>query len=207
MATIQIYGVPPSPFTRSVRLAAREKGVDYELVPTMPGQVPMNPLGKIPAMKHGGFTLYESPAIARYIDRTFEGPPLWPVEAKAAALCDQWLSVVCDSVVHSALAGVIAPRFGIIPGTEESIAAGLKSTARIVGIIDKHLADHRFLAGEALTAADLFLVPIFFYFPEIEELKALGGASPNCLRWAREMGARPSVKATDPQFRGLKREE
>lgn len=169
----------------------------------MPGNVPMNPLGKIPAMKHGDFTLYESPAIVRYIDDTFDGPDLWPGDPKAAALCDQWLSVVCDSVVQSALAGVIAPCFGIIPGTEESIAAGLERTARIVGIIDKHLADHRFLAGEAVTAADLFLVPIFFYFPEIEELKALGGASPNCLRWAREMGARPSVKATDPQFKGL----
>ena len=69
MAAIQIYGVPPSPFTRATRLAAREKGVEYELVPTRPGETaPLNPLGKIPMMKHGDFTLYESPAIARYID-------------------------------------------------------------------------------------------------------------------------------------------
>jgi glutathione S-transferase len=206
MATIQIYGVPPSPFTRAARLAAREKGVDYELVPTPPGgTVPLNPLGKIPMMKHGDFTLYESPAIARYIDHTFDGPPLWPKDGKGASLCDQWLSVVCDSMVHSALAGVIAPRFGIIPGTEESIQAALTRSERVVGIFDKHLADHRFLAGEQVTAADLFLVPIFFYFPEIPELKALLEASPNCGRWVRDMGARPSVKATDPQFRGLNR--
>ena len=38
MAPIQIYGLPPSPFTRATRLAAREKGVDYELVPTRPGE-------------------------------------------------------------------------------------------------------------------------------------------------------------------------
>jgi hypothetical protein len=62
-------------------------------------------------------------------------------------------------MVQTALAGVIAPRFGII----------------------------------------------FFYFPEIAELKALAEASPNCGRWARDMGARPSIKATDPQFRGLNR--
>jgi glutathione S-transferase len=146
MATIQIYGVPPSPFTRATRLAAREKGVDYELVPTRPGETaPINPLGKIPAR-------------ARH---------------------------------HS--------------GTEEGIRVALKRSERVVGIFDKHLADHRFLAGEQVTAADLFLVPIFFYFPEIPELKALAEASPNCGRWARDMGARPSVKATDPQFRGLNR--
>ena len=38
MATIKIYGVPPSSFTRTVRLACHEKGVDYELVPMFPGQ-------------------------------------------------------------------------------------------------------------------------------------------------------------------------
>jgi glutathione S-transferase len=205
MATVEIHGVPPSPFTRAVRLACREKGVDYELVPTMPGNVPLNPFGKIPVMKHGDFTLCESQAIARYIDRTFTGPALWPSDSKAAARVDQWLSIVCDSVVHSALAGVIAPRFGIIPGTEDSIRAGLERTERVVGILDRHLETSRFLAGDSVTAADLFLVPIFFYFPEIPELKALGDASPNCMRWAREMGARASVKATDPQFRGLNR--
>ena len=206
MATLQIYGVPPSPFTRAARLACHEKGVDYELVSTPPGgTAPKNPLGKIPMMKHGDFTLFESQAIVRYVDHTFDGPLLWPKEAHAAALCDQWLSVVCDSMVQTALAGVIAPRFGILPGTEESIQGALKRSERVVGIFDKHLADHRFLAGEELTAADLFLVPIFFYFPAIPELKALGEASPNCGRWVREMGARPSVQATDPQFRGLNR--
>jgi glutathione S-transferase len=79
-------------------------------------------------------------------------------------------------MVQTALAGVIAPRFGIIPGTEEGIQAALKRSERVVGIFDKHLANHRFLAGEAMTAADLFLVPIFFYFPEIPELKALAEA-------------------------------
>jgi glutathione S-transferase len=60
MATIQIYGVPSSPFTRATRLAAREKGVDYELVPTRPGETaPLNPLGKMPMMKHGDFTPYD----------------------------------------------------------------------------------------------------------------------------------------------------
>jgi len=206
MATLQIFGVPPSPFTRAARLACHEKGVDYELVPTPPGATaPANPLGKIPMIKHGDFTLFESQAIVRYVDRTFEGPPLWPRQAPAAALCDQWLSVVLDSMVQTALAGVIAPRFGIIPATEESIQGALKRSAKVVDVFDKHLAGHRFLAGDQVTAADLFLVPILFYFPAIAELKALAETSPNCRRWMHDMGSRPSVQATDPQFRGLNR--
>ena len=35
MIAIKIHGVPPSTFTRAVRLACHEKGIDYELVPTM----------------------------------------------------------------------------------------------------------------------------------------------------------------------------
>ena len=47
-AAIKIHGVPPSPFTRAVRLCCREKGIDYELVPTRPGDVPGNPWARFP---------------------------------------------------------------------------------------------------------------------------------------------------------------
>src|SRR6185436_3109369 len=79
MASIRIYGVPPSTFTRAVRMGCHEKGIDYELVPTFPGTVePYNPLRKIPAMQHGELTLFESAAILRYLDNAFPGPKLWP---------------------------------------------------------------------------------------------------------------------------------
>ena len=52
MAKIKIHGVPPSTFTRTVRLACHEKAIDHELVPTMPSQVGLlNPFGKIPEFK------------------------------------------------------------------------------------------------------------------------------------------------------------
>ncbi len=97
MADIKIYGVPPSSFTRTVRLACHEKGIDYELVPMFPGQMgALNPFQKIPAITHGDLTLFESTAILRYFDRTFPGPKLWPVDSRQAALCDQYVSAVCD---------------------------------------------------------------------------------------------------------------
>ena len=51
MAAIKIYGVPPSTFTRTVLLACREKGIDYELVTMRPADIePLNPFRKMPAM-------------------------------------------------------------------------------------------------------------------------------------------------------------
>ena len=83
MVTLKIHGMPPSTFTRAVRMACHEKGIDYELVPTTPGDVrPLNPFSKIPAITHGDFTLYESAAILRYLDRTFAGPKLWPDDSR-----------------------------------------------------------------------------------------------------------------------------
>ena len=83
MTAIKIYGVPPSSFTRTVRLACHEKGIDYELVPTFPGRMgALNPFQKIPAIRHGDLTLYESTAILRYLDRTFPGTKLWPEESQ-----------------------------------------------------------------------------------------------------------------------------
>ena len=65
----RVHGVPPSTFTRTVLLACHEKGIDYELVPTMPGEIAaINPFRKIPAITHGDLVLFESdgdPALSR----------------------------------------------------------------------------------------------------------------------------------------------
>lgn len=199
MTKLKIHGMAQSTFTRAVRLACHEKGIDYELVTAMPSEMgAVNPFGKIPVMVHGDFTLYESPAIVRYLDRTFTGPKLWPDESRQAAICDQWISAVCDSLVGSAL-HYLAARFGFFALPPEMVARHLERTRALMPIFDRQLGRNRYLAGDHATAADLFLLPIFFYFPELPELKAIGEAAPNCMRWARDMGERPSVKATDPE--------
>jgi glutathione S-transferase len=96
-------------------MGCQEKGIDYELVPTFPSTVgPLNPFGKIPAMTHGELTLFESSAILRYLDGAFPGPKLWPADARAAALVDQWVAAACDSLLNSAQR-YMASRFNFLP--------------------------------------------------------------------------------------------
>jgi len=198
MVEIRIHGVPPSTFTRTVRLACHEKGIDHELVPTMPSEITaLNPFRKIPAITHGDIVLYESTAILRYFDRTFPGPKLWPDDSVGIARCDQWISAICDSLVNTALR-YMASRYGFLPVPAEMRQQYLDKTREVVPIFDRQLGHTRFLAGKGMTAADLFLAPVLFYFPDIPELKAIADAAPNCARWAREMAARPSVVATEP---------
>lgn len=199
MASIKIYGVPPSSFTRTVRLACHEKGIDYELVPTFPGQMgALNPFQKIPAITHGDMTLYESSAILRYFERTFPGPRLWPVDSRQAALCDQWVSAVCDSLVNSALR-YLANHFGFLPVPQEMADKYLAKAREVVPVFDRQLGHSRYLVGDSMTAADLYLAPMVFNFPAIPGLKEIGEASPNLARWMHDMSARPSMQATVPE--------
>jgi glutathione S-transferase len=199
MADIKIYGVPPSSFTRTARLACHEKGIDYELVPMFPGQMgALNPFQKIPAITHGDMTLYESTAILRYLDRTFPGPKLWPLDSRQAALCDQWVSAVNDSLVNSALR-FLANHFGFLPVPREMADIYLAKARDVVPVFDRQLSQTRFLVGDSATAADLFLAPIVYNFPAVPGLKEIGEGAPNLARWMREMSARPSMKATEPE--------
>lgn len=199
MADIKIYGVPPSTFTRTARLACHEKGIDYELVPMFPGQMgALNPFQKIPAIAHGDMTLFESTAILRYLDRTFPGPKLWPQDSRQAALCDQWVSAVNDSLVNSALR-FLANHYGFLPVPQEMADKYLAKSRDVVPVFERQLGQSRYLVGDSVTAADLFLAPIVFNFPAIPGLKEIGEASPNVARWMQDMSARPSMKATEPE--------
>ena len=200
MATIKIYGLPLSSYVRTARLACHEKGAAYELVPGMPGsaEVP-HPFGKIPYFTHGDLGLHETPAIVRYLDRSFGGTRLWPGDARGDALVDQWVGAVCDYLYGNAVPGVVLPTLGFRKSDEAHIAAAVQRTTEVVEVFDRTLASNRYLAGDTMSAADLFAVPILFMFPAIAPLQPLAARMTNIQRWAREMGARPSIAATDPQ--------
>ena len=196
MTAIKLYGVPPSTFTRAVRMGCHEKGIDYELVPTFPNTVgPLNPFGKIPAMTHGDLTLFESSAILRYLDGAFPGPKLWPADARAAAVVDQWMSAAGDSLLNSAQR-YLASRFNFLPVPAEMTKKYLDKTREVLPVFDRQLGKSKYLAGDSLTAADLAACPAFYYFPEIPELRAILDSQPNCRRWMDDIAKRPSYAAT-----------
>lgn len=82
----RLFGADYSVYVRIVRLVLAEKGIDYDLVPVdifaesgpPPGYLDRHPFGRIPAFEHEGFRLYETGAIARYIDEAFPGISLQP---------------------------------------------------------------------------------------------------------------------------------
>ena len=212
MSEITIIGFDISTFVRTTRMAAVEKGVSHELTPgplQSPGDLKeppflaLNPLGRMPVMQHGDFTLFETAAIVGYIDRAFEGPALIPADPKAAALTSQWMGALGTVFDQLMTRGYVIPNF--FPGTEDGkpdparIEAALPGVRRCFEILEAALADGPYFVGGALTAADLFLPPVLEHLSHLPESGALLAESPNTRRAFEAAKARPSYAATLPE--------
>src|SRR5690348_13907861 len=155
MATVEILGFPPSSFTRAARMACEEKGVPYELIPVPPHSPDVNaihPFGKIPALRHGDFELCESKAIADYIDRSFDGPALFPGDARERARAEQWVSIVntlMDPVmIRRFLFGYIFPKTPDGKPDRDLIDGAAPMLREQIAILDKAVAPTGHLAGD-----------------------------------------------------------
>jgi hypothetical protein len=77
----------------------RAKEVPYtfrDLEPEMgtPTHLALHPFDRVPIMQHGDFMLYETSAIAAYVDEVFDGPKLTPADPQKRARVNQWISAV-----------------------------------------------------------------------------------------------------------------
>ena len=80
MSEFTVYSVPGSPFGRAALATLEEKAASYRLLPVAPGtlrapeHLARHPFGRVPVLEHDGFSLYESQAILRYLDRVLPTP-------------------------------------------------------------------------------------------------------------------------------------
>ncbi|MBX3502643.1 MAG: glutathione S-transferase family protein [Alphaproteobacteria bacterium] len=199
MAELKIHGFAPSTFVRATRLVAHEKGLDYDLLPPEEAGAAAHPYRRMPVARLGATVVYETLAITTWFDAIGSGPALIPADPLKRARMYQWISVVCDYLYGTISRGILLPRFGLRPAPEESVRASLAQVAELWRPIEAELAANRYLVGDQPSLADFFLVPIMFYVPEAPELAAIADRShPSIVRWARDMGGRASVRATDP---------
>jgi glutathione S-transferase len=197
-----VYGAAYSVYVRAVRLTLIEKGVAYDLVEAdvfgsradRAAQLQRHPFGKIPAFEHGGLRLYESQAIERYVDEAFEGPPLQPADVMRRARMNQALSVL-DSYAYPELVWgvhnerVEKPKRGLAPD-EARFAKALARSRTCLGALDEIMGDGPWLAGSALTLADLHGAPMIDYFRLAPEGLELLQRFPRLAAWWDAMSDR-----------------
>ena len=85
MPDVVVLGFPRSTFVHIARLVLIHKQVPYtfrDLEPEMGSatHLALHPFNRVPILQHGDFTLYETSAIAAYVDEAFNGwrSGVWP---------------------------------------------------------------------------------------------------------------------------------
>jgi maleylpyruvate isomerase len=157
------------------RIALNLKGLTYESIPKAfarnehraPAYLAVNPQGLLPALEVDGATLSQSVAIIEYLDETHPTPPLLPRDALGrarvrsmafAVTCDihpinnlRVLNYLKNVLKHDEAAVNTWYRHWITAGFE-----GLEVDAR------EYSQAQRFCYGDAVSLADLCLVPQMF---------------------------------------------
>jgi len=204
--SLVLHGYRYSVYNRIARLALAEKGVTYDRVEVNPfapdvpaAYLALHPFGRVPTLVHGGFALYETGAITRYIDRAFPGPALQPSDPKALARMDQVIGIVDSYGYWPMVRQVFSPRVFRArtgqPVDEAEIARGLAASTKVLGALDPLIEP---LVGDGLTLADLHLGAMMAYFVLAPEGAAELDRHPHLAAWWRRVSARPSFAATDP---------
>ncbi len=205
MSAPEILGTLASTYTRAICMLCIEKDIDYVLIETglrAPVLFTIHPQGKMPVLRHGNFSLFESKAIATYLDLAFAGPRLIPPDPRGAALTEQWISfvnaVVDRTLVRTYVVAYIAAMRQNRRPDADAIEAMLPDIRSQIGILDQAVARTGFLVGDALTFADLNLLPILHRFQQPPEGNDILRAAPHLAAYYERHAARNSFRATLP---------
>ena len=205
MTKPEIIGSVRSTYTRVVRMVCEEKGIEHVLTETMlrsPELAAIHPLAKMPVLRHGEVELFESKAIATYLDRSFPGPQLIPSEPHLAALTEQWVSlvntVIDRTLIRTYLFAYIAPKTADGKPDRAAIDAVMPMVREQLGILDRAVAATGYLAGDRFTFADINLLPILHRVGQAPEGAGALAAAPHLSAYYQRHAARPSFASTMP---------
>lgn len=206
--SLTVYGAPLSPFVRKVRLCLTEKDLEYSLEIVLPFGQPawyreLNPLGRIPALKDGDFSLADSSVICQYLEDNYpESTALLGRNAEQRARV-RWLEKYSDyELAPLCTFGVfrnraLKPSMGQ-PCDEAAVQCALtEKLPAHFDYLEQTLGSAEYFVGDSLTLADLaFACQMINMEHGDEHLDAQRW--PNLAALYRRVKARPSVQALLP---------
>jgi glutathione S-transferase len=204
MADVTLYGFPVSTYVIIARVVLTQKNVPYEFhdLETEMGKqshLALHPFNRVPILQHGDFRIYETSAIAGYVDEAFGGEPLQPTEPRARARMQQWISSLNSYyypyiVYHLNHERLVFPALGIA-ADEKVVAAALPKIATGLEVMERELQQgQEFLVGGKPTLADFFMLPSVTGLSLTVEGQRLLADKPQITAWRAKMDQLPSVQ-------------
>lgn len=159
----KLYDLEVSGNCYKVRLLSALLGVPLDLVAVdfmagehkRPPLTDLNPFGEVPIFVDGDIVLRDSQAILVYIARKWGGETWLPTDAASLAKVAEWLSVAANEVARGPNDARLHDKFGYKLDAE----LARQKAARILGIMEAHLGNNRWLALGRPTIADIACMP------------------------------------------------
>lgn len=119
------------------------KGADY---------LAINPMGKVPAIKHGDTVVTEGAAICAYLADAFPQAGLAPPLAERGAYY-RWLFFAAGPIE----AAVTARNFGFEPKPDQQRMAGFGCMDDVLNALEGAVTADEYVAGDKFSAADVYV--------------------------------------------------
>ena len=184
-------------FGAKAEIAAREKGLDFELVmvpfematlyqPKHPEVLRINPKRQVPVLVHDGLEIFDSTQIFEYLETIKPMPALWPAEPKARARA-RLLEHKSDEVYFPPIIRLMGlQKTPDDPTAVEARAAALAYYDEMERTID----------GQDWLAGTYSYADIAFYMAQLFGARMtapMDDRHPRLLAWRDRMSARPAV--------------
>lgn len=205
---IKLYGSDQSTCTKRVAVVLHEKNVPFEFHPIdfatgehkSPAYMEHQPFGQVPyIVTDDGFELYESRAIARFIEESYpnQGTSLIPKDPKARAKFDQAASVEVSNfdVYASGITYEVIFKQFFKQETDAARVEALKQQWQPkLDAYEKILSTQKYLAGNEITLADLSHLSYGTMIVDAVKLDVLTDTAkrPNVARWWADISGRES---------------
>jgi glutathione S-transferase len=201
---MRIFSSATAPNPRRVKIYLAEKGIE---IPHVDIDLKdgdnlteefrsKNLFGKVPVLElDDGTFISESVAICRYFEMLHPEPSLFgktPLEVATIEMWNRQVDIYLIVLVGFAfrhITGYYSDRETVIKAWGEE---SLKRAAVSLKLLERRLAESRFLAGDAFSVADITAF-CAVDFAKLVNLK-IEESQPNLLRWYKEVASRPSTQ-------------
>jgi len=206
MANIVLYGPALSTYVRTVRMILTEANTAYDFQPVdifkgeqnAPEYLAKHPFGKVPTLEIDGQYLYETCAIAQYLDAAVNNNGFTPDDLMTQARMRQIMAIV-DSYLYSPAITTLTIQRLIVPSQggqtdEAAVAAAVPKVQTALQAIEAIASCAPYLLGAAVTLADLYLLPVVFYLSNTPDWAAVISKTPQLKTWWETASQLPSFK-------------
>ena len=206
MSELIVYGTPVSTYVRTVRLLLEEIGIESQLhsIDFFQGEnqsatyLAKNPFAKVPTLAIDRELIYETTAIADYLDTVFADGRCSPTDPLLKARMRQIMGIIDSYLYPTAIGAVVWQRL-IVPsqGGQPDLAkvnSVIEPMTTAIGAIESLATCNPYLLGSSMSIADCYLIPIFVYLAQTPEFSVTMASAPQLQGWWERVSQLPSVK-------------